>query len=303
MDAPNTVTAPRQSKNDRPAPKPQSGFVWLASYPKSGNTWARAFLHNLFNVMSGETDAQNINSLNRFTAGVDGRDLYAEILGFKPTNEHCREVAAARHEVQRKVAAQFEGLIFSKTHQALLMDRGSPTINLEVTAGAIYILRNPLDVAISAAHHVNRSVDEVIDTMGTHNAEVAVTEKQVHQVLGSWSQHVVSWTRKPHQAIYVMRYEDMLAEPEKTFGGLARHLLLNPTAAQLADAIHRSSFDKLRTQEDAEGFREKPKKAKRFFREGRAGQWREIMTPKQIERIVADHGEQMRRFGYLPLAK
>jgi hypothetical protein len=301
MDAQNSATAAtRHSKHGVAPPRPQSGFVWLASYPKSGNTWARAFLHNLFNVMSGEADAQNINRLNRFTAGVDGRDLYAETLGFKPTNEHCREVAAVRHEVQRKVAAQFEGLIFSKTHQALVMDRGSPTINFEVTAGAIYILRNPLDVAISAAHHVNRSVDEVIATMGTHNAEVAVTEKQVHQVLGSWSQHVISWTRKPHQTIYVMRYEDMLAEPEKTFGGLAQHLLLNPTPAQLADAIYRSSFEKLRAQEDVEGFKEKPKKAERFFREGRAGQWKEVLTPAQADRIMKDHGEQMARFGYLP---
>jgi hypothetical protein len=107
--------------------------------------------------------------------------------------------------------------------------------------------------------------------------------------------------RAPHPAIYVMRYEDMLAEPEKTFGGLARHLLLDPTPAQLREAIERSSFDKLKEQEDKEGFREKPKQAERFFREGRAGQWKEVLTKEQVDRIVRDHGEQMRRFGYLPL--
>jgi hypothetical protein len=281
-------------------PQPRSGLVWLASYPRSGNTWTRAFLHNLFKGMSGEAGTQNINELNRFTAAVNGRELYAETLGFRPADEHRDQIAAARHEVQRRTAEQFEGLIFTKTHQALLVDRGSTTINFAVTAGAIYIVRNPLDVAISYAHHLGRSLDETIAVMGRANAEIPVTETQVHEVVGSWSQHVLSWTHKPHQAIYVMRYEDMLATPERTFGGLARHLLLSPTPGQLPDAIERASFALLRAQEDSEGFQERPSQTGRFFREGRAGQWQDILTKEQVARIVKDHGPQMARFGYLP---
>ena len=112
---------------------------------------------------------------------------------------------------------------------------------------------------------------------------------------------MLSWTRKPHRAIYVMRYEDMLAEPKKTFGALARHLLFKPNDEQLADAIDRSSFERLREQEEKEGFRERPKKAERFFREGRSDQWKDVLTPAQVQRIVDEHGEQMQRFGYLPL--
>lgn len=280
--------------------QPQSGIVWLASYPKSGNTWTRTFLHNLVKAMSGEDDIQDINALNRFTAGVSGREQYAKILGFKPTNEHRDQIAAVRHEVQRRVAGEFDGLIFTKTHQALMVDRGSTTINFEVTAGAIYMVRNPLDVAISYAHHRGCPIDETIEIMGSENAEMEVSETQVNEVYGTWSQHVLSWTRKPHQAIYVMRYEDMLAEPEKTFGGLAGHLLFAPTPAQLACAIDRSSFDKLKAQEERDGFREKAKRADRFFREGRAGQWKEVLTRQQVDQIVKDHREQMARFGYLP---
>jgi sulfotransferase family protein len=123
----------------------------------------------------------------------------------------------------------------------------------------------------------------------------------VNELYGSWSQHVLSWTRKPHRAIYVMRYEDMLHEPKKTFGALARHLLFKPDDAQLADAIDRSSFERLREQEEKDGFRERPEKAERFFREGRTGQWKDVLTPQQVQRIVDAHGEQMQRFGYLPL--
>jgi hypothetical protein len=281
-------------------PQPRSGLVWLASYPRSGNTWTRAFLHNLFKGMSGEAGTQNINELNRFTAAVNGRELYGETLGFRPADEHRDQIAAARHEVQRRTAEQFEGLIFTKTHQALLVDRGSTTINFAVTAGAIYIVRNPLDVAISSAHHLGCPLDETIAVMGRANAEIPVTETQVHEVVGSWSQHVLSWTHKPHQAIYVMRYEDMLATPERTFGGLARHLLLSPTPGQLPDAIERSSFARLRDQEESEGFHERPSQTRHFFREGRAGQWQDILTREQVARIVNDHGPQMARFGYLP---
>ena len=281
-------------------PRPRSGLVWLASYPKSGNTWTRAFLHNLFKGMSGEAGTQDINGLNRFTAAVNGRELYAETLGFKPTDEHRDQIAAARHEVQRRATEQFEGLIFTKTHQALMVDRGSTTINFAVTAGVIYIVRNPLDVAVSYAHHLGCSLDETIAIMGSANAEIPVTETQVYEVLGSWSQHVLSWTHKPHQALCVMRYEDMLATPERTFGELARHLLLTPTPGQLAGAIDRSSFARLRAQEESEGFQERPSETDRFFREGRAGQWKDILTKKQVTRIVEDHGPQMARFGYLP---
>ena len=133
--------------------------------------------------------------------------------------------------------------------------------------------------------------------MNLKNAETSSTGKQVYELYGSWSQHVVSWTRKPHPAIYVMRYEDMLGEPEKTFGALARHLLFRPTEGELANAIKRSSFEQLREQEEKDGFRERPENAERFFREGRAGQWKEVLTPKQVKRIVDAHGEQMARFG------
>jgi hypothetical protein len=278
------------------------GIVWVASFPKSGNTWTRAFLHNLAKVLRGEDDTQDINELSRFSTWEIRKANYTDELGFEPGEEHRDQISAVRHRVQQRIADEHDGLVFIKTHQALVVDRGHSTINFAVTSGAIYIVRNPLDVAISYAHHMSRSVDDAIGSMATENTETAVTDKAVYEVYGSWSQHVLSWTRKPHPAIYVMRYEDMMAEPVATFGGLARHLLLDAAPNQLAEAISRSSFETLRAQEEQDGFRERPDKAERFFREGRAGQWREVLTPQQVDRVVRDHGEQMARFGYLPNA-
>lgn len=279
---------------------PDSGIVWLASYPKSGNTWTRAFLSNLATVMAGEKEALDVNSINRFSLGENFTHYYKEVCGFEPKPDDHRKVAEYRHRVQEVIADQFEGLIFCKTHNALVIDRGQSIINFAVTSGAIYIIRNPLDVAISLAHHINKPLDHAIRLMAMPDVETPINDTRVHEVWGSWSQHVESWTRKPHPAIYVMRYEDMLNEPEKTFGALARHLLLNPTAAELDLAIERSSFESLRDQEGEEGFKEKPEHAERFFREGRAEQWKDVLTSQQVDTIIGAHGEQMKRFGYLP---
>ena len=222
---------------------------------------------------------------------------------FEPDNSiHRNEIAATRHAVHQQVADAAEGLIFVKTHNSLVVDRGHATVNFAATAGAVYIVRNPLDVAISYAHHSGRSVDDAIEHMSTAGAETSGSDTAVYEVHGSWSQHVWSWTRNDNRALHVMRYEDMLAEPKRTFAALARHLLIDCTRQQLKSAIKRSSFARLQSQEREKGFRERPPNADgNFFREGRAGQWKDVLTSIQVDRIVRDHGEQMRRFGYLPL--
>jgi hypothetical protein len=285
---------------ETPDPSPTSWIVWIASYPKSGNTWTRTFLHNLAKIQGGEDDAQDINDLGRFSTWEIRKPNYTAALGYEPTNEHRNEIAAARHAVQQRIADDNEGLVFIKAHQALVIDRGFSTINFTVTSGAIYVVRNPLDVAISYAHHMGRPIDEAIASMAMVNAETPITDKAVYEVYGSWSQHVESWTRKPHRAIHVMRYEDMVSDPERMFGRLVEHLRLDATPRQVAEAIARSSFQELRAQEAREGFRERSPAAERFFRDGRAGQWRELLSESQVDGIVRDHGEQMARFGYLP---
>jgi hypothetical protein len=281
----------------------KSGIVWIASYPKSGNTWVRAFLHNLVKAAHGEHDEQDINEMARFSTWELDKKRYAHFLGFEPDNAlHRQEIAATRHAVHQQVADTAEGLIFVKTHNCLVMDRGHATVSFAATAGAVYIVRNPLDVAISYAHHSGRSIDNAIEYMSMTGAETNGNDISVYEVHGSWSQHVWSWTRNDNRALHVTRYEDMIAEPEKTFAALATHMLIDFTPRQLKLAIKHSSFARLQAQEKQRGFRERsPTADQNFFRDGRAGQWRSVLTPAQVDRIVRDHGELMQRFGYLPL--
>jgi hypothetical protein len=282
----------------------RSGIVWLASYPKSGNTWTRHFLHSLLKVLQGESRTQSINDIGRFSSGEAGTWRYTKFAGREITAEDHAAIPTLRPKVQVALADDADGVAFIKTHNALLMDNGQPLINPAATAGAIYIVRNPLDVVISLSHHRGKSIDDTIDFMAFEGMRTGISDKQVYEIWGSWSEHVHSWTRVPHPAIYVMRYEDMLAEPAKTFGGLARHLKMNPSPAEVQTALDMSSFENLQAEEKSSGFRERPEAATAgFFRAGKDDQWRDVLTPAQVEQIVGSHRIQMEKFGYWPLPR
>ena len=279
----------------------ESGIIWLASYPKSGNTWTRSFLFNLIKLLSGENPAaQDINAVSELSLWDISGKRYKELLGKSPKEAGKDAIAAARPQVQTAIADHLPGLSLVKTHNALVMDRGYPAINTKVTSGAVYIVRNPLDIAISFAHHLGSTIDDAINRMATEHVETDLTEEAVHEIYGSWSQNVYSWTRKPNPAVFVMRYEDMKLRPEQTFGALAQHLLMQPTRDQLRQVIELSSFKRLQEQEDKSGFKMKPEIAKRFFRKGQVGEWRDTLSDNQVRAIVDRHGEQMLRFGYVP---
>ncbi len=275
------------------------GIVWIASYPKSGNTWTRSFLHNL--LRPGE-ESFDVNDMRNLTAYENAAHWYAPLLPGPIETAKREDVARVRAAAQERLAAAADGLVFVKTHSALVQTEGHRAINPKVTAGAIYVLRNPLDVAVSYAHHLGAGVDRAIGVMNTEDMEMGGGKTQVYEPQGSWRRNVESWTRRAHQGLFVMRYEDMLARPEATFGRLCDFLRLRPTRQALLAAIEKSSFGALQAQEEKAGFAEKPKQAERFFREGRAGAWRGALSPAQVDSVVAYNREQMARFGYLPAA-
>lgn len=279
----------------------RKGIIWLASYPRSGNTWTRNFLYALLGRTSGhDADQPHIDKLHEYSIWDIGAPPFEKLLRKPIIRASQPEIAAVRPKVQKYILSKSNGAVLMKTHNALVVDRGFPTINMQVTSGAVYIIRNPLDVAISFAHHFSMSFDNAIRCMNMNGWETSVTEGVAYEVYGSWSENVSSWTQKPHPAIYVMRFEDMLAEPQKTFRGLVDHLLIKATDEDILHAIDASSFDKAKTQEKTSGYRERPLLSAAFFREGRAGQWCEVLTAAQIAQITEKNHEQMARFGYLP---
>ena len=276
-----------------------SKIIWLASYPKSGNTWMRAFLHNLFR---DPEEAYDINKITDFSTSDSSIDWYTAQDKRNWTEWSALDVARMRRGAQLAICAWRRDDTFVKTHNASIIFQGYPMIYPDLTAGAIYIVRNPLDVAISLSHHYGSSIDEAITALGDEGVGSKTNDKIIYEVHKSWSTHVDSWTGQARPGLTVLRYEDMLANPIKAFGRLSSFLGLNPPRQRLERAIERSSFKSLRAQEDTLGFKEKSPYAQRFFREGRAGQWRDVLSQAQIDQVVSVHKEQMQRFGYWPLA-
>ena len=275
------------------------GIVWLASYPKSGNTWMRAFLHNLLTNAKKPIEP---NLLDRFTMANKAVGWYRPYLGDRPADKITpEELAKYRGQVHRDFTRTSPDTVFVKTHCYLgLDDLGVPLITMEYTTGAIYIVRNPLDVALSMMPHFGLTVDQAIDYLGFIRNSTTMDEDSVFEPVSTWSMHVKSWTGEPNPRLLAVRYEDMLDQPLVAFGNVCRFLGLNPPTDRLARAVEFSSFDTLRKLEDERGFRERSKSAERFFRAGRKDQWREKLSEAQVGRIVAEHREQMARFGYVP---
>ena len=272
-------------------------LVWLASYPKSGNTWMRSFLHNLFR---NESKPVSVNEIDDFCLGGTGAHWYRKYTS-KPLDELSpEELAPLRMRVQEDFTKVFPDSVFVKTHNYLGEHGGAPLHNMSVTAGAIYIVRNPLDVVLSMMPHFDLTLDEAISALGNEAAGTLYTDTHVPEHYGSWSTNVRTWTRAPSPGLLVLRYEDMLDKPRKSFKTVATFLGLKPSPERLERAIRFSSFKVLKAQEEKEGFKERPEVSKSFFREGKRDQWRSKLTPEQVRRIIADHHVQMERFGYIP---
>ncbi|HET6913132.1 MAG TPA: sulfotransferase domain-containing protein [Rhodanobacteraceae bacterium] len=274
-------------------------IVWLASYPKSGNTWMRAFLANL---IANRAEPLAPNELKNYADDEALPERFSELAG-RPSHElDFDQIAELRPRVHALIAQRAQGTRLVKSHNMTGSVDGHPLYNWQVSAGAIHVVRNPLDVAVSMTHHFGLTADEAIERLANENVATANDEMFVAQMLGSWSRHVAGWAEIAERLgskVLVLRYEDLLEKPAKHFAKAAK-LLGIQDKARIERAVRHASFGTLSTLEKREGFIEAANEQSRFFRAGRANQWREALSREQVARVVHDHREQMARFKYLP---
>lgn len=273
------------------------GIIWLASYPKSGNTWLRAFMANL---MRNPSQPLAINDLPNYILG-DGFHIHYETLSGKKASELSPEdFTRLRPKVHEWFAYSRGEDVFVKTHNLIATVHDCPLITPSATAGAIYVVRNPMDVAVSFAHHYQVDYQRAVDSLCDPNYHIPGSDDQTTQYLGTWSRHVSSWLDAPGLTLHMMRYEDMLQKPAKAFGAVIDFLGLPKEPARLKKAMNFSSFRELSRQEKGTKFIEsRPDGKSPFFRQGRAGDWRKILTEPQVQTLIDAHGEVMTRVGYL----
>jgi len=274
-----------------------SRIIWLASYPKSGNTWMRAFLAN---YLLGREEPVSIEELRAFSLSDVRPRFYAEALS-KPVQEMTAEESVAiRPQAQQYLAAAREHDHFVKTHSRFGMLNGTPLIERTVSAGAVYIIRNPADIVPSFASHMGVTPGAAIEIMADRDHATVEADVQILTHLGSWGEHAESWIDRSNSLpVCVVRYEDLCSNPEKAFGQVLKVLGLPFDLERLARSIRNCSFEELSRQEEEKGFSERPPHMKRFFRSGGSGEGQRSLSEQQLARLAKDHGSVMKRFGYL----
>jgi len=278
----------------------QANIYWLASYPKSGNTWVRAFIANLLHE---EPEPVDINKLH--TGAIASSRAWVEsALDFDINELSHDEIDLLRPAAYCRLSQQMETPGYHKIHDAYTyLTNSEPLIPAQATKGALYIVRNPLDVAVSFANHNHCSIDKSINKMGLQKYSFSSSTKGLHnqlrQWLLSWSKHVVSWLDAPDLNTLVVRYEDMKQTPLTTFTQIATFLELPNNKNQVTEALEYCEIEKLQMQEAQKTFNEKPAKTEVFFRKGQVGDWQNILSDSQITTLIDDHREVMQRLGYL----
>lgn len=256
--------------------------MWLASYPKSGNTWVRFMACNL--LYGRQESASSVSAL---------------IPDIHELGPHARNFSRA-------------GLV--KTHFV-----HSPSVPLmERTAGAIYVLRRPEDVAVSNFHYAQRSaaVDGSGESFARYvDAFIACRGDPRWRDLGmgSWEENVRSWLRIQHGfPVMLIKYEDLSRDPEGICGQLAQLLRPNATPGEIRAAADNSSFQRMREIEASDirnrrvGIFYKPylqdsiDAGRRFMRQGSVGGGAAELTVDQRARLTAAFASLLGELGYGP---
>jgi len=277
-----------------------STLVWLASFPKSGNTWVRIFLNNY--VANGD-EPVSINKLDESTHACS-RILFDRLIGVQSSDLTPAEVNRYRPWMYIEWAKESDEPFFVKVHEAWREnENGRSLFPIEATLSTICIIRNPLDVVLSLSNHYSQPIDTCITWL--NNPQYTLSKggeklnRQFPQLVKDWSGHSQSWVDDSPLPVQVVRYEDMLLKPTETFSNIVKTAGLMLETARLEKAIHFSSFDSLKSQEQAGGFNERLPGVATFFNKGRMGRWREVLTAVQAQQIIDYHSPMMRRFEYL----
>lgn len=272
-------------------------IVWIASYPKSGNTWVRMFLNSYFFEQGGR---QNLGSLDQSTFGGSSKTSFAKITTRNVDDLTDKEIMGLTPSAHTYIASCQSQMVFVKTHNLLSTYHDIPLITPDVTKCGLYIVRNPLDTVISVADHFGLDLDRAISFVNNVNGSSAPTDRMVRQIFSSWSKNVGSWTTEAPFPVLVTRYEDLHRNPAEFFSKILVSLGETPEPKRVVQAVKKSSFKALKNMEKKGGFSEKSRHSKAFFRSGKTGQWKSKLQAAQVDLLVKANYSLMKKYDYLP---
>ena len=283
-------------------------FIWIASYPKSGNTLVRAMLSSYFFSKDGKFNFELIKNIKQFPyIGI------FEKLGIniKDEKEIVKNYIKAQESINQKNSIQF-----LKTHSYLFNINNNPFTDLNNTLGVIYIVRDPRNVVTSYAYHNSISIEDSAERL-THSIEYGGNVGSDHisdrskVYMGSWSSNYNSWKSFDDIGKYLLiKYEDIISNKEKTlleilnFIHQLKGINFSVDKKKIENVISSTNFDKMKDLEKKEGFIEakvNPKTGKKipFFNLGSKNIWKNNLDETIKNKIENSFKKEMSELGYL----
>ena len=279
-------------------------IIWIASYPKSGNTWVRSLLSAYLYSNNGIFNFDLLQKIQQFPSILFLKPFLKDFSDPKKVSNYW--IAS-----QDKINLENNN-VFLKTHSALCTFENNSFTNKRNTKAAIYIVRDPRNVITSLSHHNSLSILDALDFLTDSNQmtvrnEWGGKEFGIATVLGSWSDHLKSWRNLNFAPILIVRYEDLINDIKKTFMSILNFLSnlmeIKIDEKKIMYTIESCRFDVLSNKEKKEGFiesvthKEKGGKLK-FFNLGKKNDWKNLLDPKIEEQIRFKFNKEMKELGY-----
>ena len=282
-------------------------IFWIASYPKSGNTWIRTLISSYYYTEDGIFKESKIHNIDQFPQKKYFKD-------FKYDKTIVNDTARLWLKAQKKINLD-KKLRFFKTHNAFGNLNGNPFTDNTNSIGAIYVVRDPRNVITSLKNHYELNDNQAYSWMINENNYLY----DIHnfkedgysdfQFISSWSTNYKSWKVQKKIPIKIIKYEDLLNETYLIFKDLINfiNMLVNNSEYinrdKLKKVIDSTLFDKLRKEEQDKGFTESvlSRDGKRkipFFNLGPKNDWNKILNIKMVKQIEEVFAESMKDLSY-----
>tara|TARA_B100000945_G_scaffold285233_1_gene255369 strand:+ start:790 stop:1632 length:843 start_codon:yes stop_codon:yes gene_type:complete len=277
-------------------------IFWIASYPKSGNTYLRSFISSYYFSKKGKFDFNLLLNILQFpSTKFTKRNLYSDL------------EASQNWIFNQNQFFGGEKINFVKTHNSLNQFKGNKFTTNDQTLGAIYIVRDPRNVITSLTHHYSLSYENAYDKLMDDNSNLLEkTTENDHSnftFLGSWANHYKSWKNYKDFEILFIKYEDLKNEKYDTFKKII--LFINNILKKnnkidekkLLNSINSTNFNNLKNKEENEGFEEsvyskETGEKKRFFNLGFNNRWEKILPKDILNKLNHNLQNELNELGY-----
>ncbi|MBG76655.1 MAG: hypothetical protein CFH22_01308 [Alphaproteobacteria bacterium MarineAlpha5_Bin12] len=276
-------------------------FIWLSSYPKSGNTMIRLFLSAYFFSKEGK-----INSLKEIKHISNFQNLLLtlpNIPSYEDFKKDLSKVCPLWLNAQETNAPLIKKSLILKTHSFMGKINNYPLTSSKYTKGFIYIVRDPRSVCISNMHHYNFSINESVKSIFDDKRFSLGLGAPVPEIISSWKNHYLSWKKFSSEVPnIIVKYEDLIDNKEKELEKILKFLsLINKfelNLEKLKNSINSIDFKKVKKMEEDKGFDEKLH-GNSFFRKGLKDEWKNELSKKLQFEIEKKFENEMKELGYI----